>query len=82
MYISTRGGEKLTASQAILKGLSVDGGLFLPEKLQKLNINEAYLSADYKKIAYDVFKLFLDDFTSEEIEFVVNSAYCKENFNE
>ena len=37
MYISTRGGEKLTASQAILKGLSVDGGLFLPEKLQKLN---------------------------------------------
>ncbi len=82
MYISTRGGEKLTASQAILKGLSVDGGLFLPEKLQKLNIDANYLSADYKKIAYDVFKLFLDDFTSEEIEFVVNSAYCKENFAE
>ena len=32
LYSSTRGGEKgLTASQAILKGLAGDGGLFMPE---------------------------------------------------
>lgn len=82
MYVSTRGTEKLTASQAILKGLSSDGGLFLPEKIQKLNLNIEYFKKDYKQIAFDVFSLFLDDFTPEEIDFVVNSAYCKENFNE
>lgn len=82
MYVSTRGTEKLTASQAILKGLSSDGGLFLPEKIQKLNFDLDYFKKDYKQIAYDVFSLFLDDFTSEEINFVVNSAYCQENFNE
>ena len=82
MYVSTRGTEKLTASQAILKGLSSDGGLFLPEKIQKLDFDLDYFKKDYKQIAYDVFSLFLDDFTSEEINFVVNSAYCQENFNE
>ena len=34
-YTSTRGhGEKVTASQAILKGLADDGGLFVPTSCQ------------------------------------------------
>ena len=82
MYKSTRGSERLTASQAILKGLSSDGGLFLPEAIQKLNITENYFSKKYKQIAFDVFSLFLDDFTADEINFVVNSAYSSENFTE
>ena len=37
MYVSTRdAGEKATASQAILKGLAADGGLFVPEQLPGL----------------------------------------------
>ena len=82
MYVSTRGTETLTASQAILKGLSADGGLFLPEKIEKLNINEFFFKKDYKQVAFDVFSLFLDDFTAEEILYVVNSAYSEQNFNE
>ena len=82
MYISTRGGEKLTASQAILKGLSSDGGLFLPESLSKLNFTADYFNKNYKQIAFDVFKLFLDDFTDAEIEFAINSAYDSVNFRE
>ncbi len=82
MYISTRSGEKLTASQAILKGLSSDGGLFLPESISKLNIDDGYLCKNYKEVAKDVFKIFLDDFTDAEIEFAINSAYDRINFRE
>ncbi len=82
MYISTRGGEELTASQAILKGLASDGGLFLPKTLNKLNIDGKYISKTYTEIAKDVFSLFLDDYTSEEIDYCIQSAYNKENFNE
>lgn len=82
MYVSTRGKEKLTASQAILKGLSSDGGLFLPEKIGTLNLNKSYFNKDYKQIAFDVFSLFLDDFTPDEINYVINNAYCKQNFEE
>ena len=82
MYISTRSGERLTASQAILKGLSSDGGLFLPESISKLNINEKYIGKNYKEIAKDVFKIFLDDFTDAEIDFAINSAYDRVNFRD
>lgn len=82
MYISTRGNEKLTASQAILKGLSSDGGLFLPETLSKLNFTTDYFNKNYQQIAFDVFRLFLDDFTDNEIEFAINSAYDSVNFRE
>ncbi|MBQ8363282.1 MAG: hypothetical protein IJX36_05070, partial [Thermoguttaceae bacterium] len=30
-FISTRGGEKVTGAEAIVKGLANDGGLFVPE---------------------------------------------------
>ena len=82
MYISTRSGEKLTASQAILKGLSSDGGLFIPESIDKLNITSEYFNKNYKQIAKDVFSLFLDDFTEAEIDYAINNAYDSVNFRE
>ena len=40
MYQSTRSeGTKVTASQAILKGLADDGGLFVPVSIPKLDIS-------------------------------------------
>ena len=39
MYSSTRNDKvKLTASQAILKGLADDGGLFVPERIPALDV--------------------------------------------
>ena len=39
LYKSTRGkGETVTASMAILKGLSEDGGLFVPTEIPKLDV--------------------------------------------
>ena len=39
LYKSTRGKEQaVTASMAILKGLSEDGGLFVPESIPQLDV--------------------------------------------
>ena len=40
LYSSTRNSEKkFTASQAILKGLADDGGLFVPESIPALDVS-------------------------------------------
>ena len=64
-YQSTRGGEQgVTASQAILKGLACDGGLFMPTELPKLDLTMKELAGKtYQETAYEVMKLFLTDFT-------------------
>ena len=76
-YQSTRGGESgLTASQAILKGLAVDGGLFMPDAIPKLDVPmEKLADMTYQETAYEVMKLFLTDFTEEELRYCINSAY-------
>ena len=58
MYVSTRGGERATASEAILKGLASDGGLFVPEKIEKINFDESYAGKDYKTFARIIFAAF------------------------
>lgn len=77
LYKSTRGGsEEVTASQAILKGLAEDGGLFVPREIPKLTRSLKELSTlSYQETAYEVMKLFLTDFTEEELRHCINSAY-------
>ena len=77
LYSSTRGsGEKVTASRAILKGLSEDGGLYVPDRIPKLDRTLAELSEmDYRQVAYEVMKLLLTDFTEEELKKCIASAY-------
>lgn len=77
IYTSTRNeNEKVTASQAILKGLANDGGLFVPTALPKLELDMETLShMSYQETAYEVMKLFLTDFTEEELKHCINSAY-------
>ena len=61
MYQSTRGkGEPVTASQAILKGLSEDGGLFVPTQIPALDVSMDELSRmTYQETAYQVMSRFL-----------------------
>ena len=41
LYFSTRNSkEKVTASQAISRGLAPDGGLYVPESLPQLTLND------------------------------------------
>ena len=77
MYRSTRSeSTPITASQAILKGLSDDGGLFVPTELPKLDVSLEKLSGmTYREVAYEVMKLFLTDHTEEELEGCIAAAY-------
>lgn len=77
MYTSTRSkSEPVTASWAILKGLADDGGLFVPDRIPKLDVDIETLSAmDYRGVAYEVMKLFLTDFTEEELKSCIAAAY-------
>ena len=77
LYKSTRDAEKtVTASQAILKGLADDGGLFVPVSIPKLPVSLGELKEmTYQEIAYTVMKEFLTDFTEEELKSCIANAY-------
>lgn len=77
LYSSTRNaGNKVTASQAILKGLSEDGGLFVPDHIPELACPVRELAGKtYQEIAYEVMRLFLTDFTEEELKSCISRAY-------
>ncbi len=77
MYASTRDANvSVTASQAILKGLSDDGGLFVPKQIPALDVSLKELSGmTYQQTAYAVMKLFLTDFTEEELKSCIRAAY-------
>ena len=77
LYKSTRGtGECVKASEAILKGLSKDGGLFVPTSIPRLDIPmEKLAEMTYQEIAYEVMSRFLTDFTEEELKACIARAY-------
>ncbi len=77
LYSSTRdSGKKVTASQAILKGLADDGGLFVPDHIPALALSMRELAGrSYQDIAYEVMRLFLTDFTEEELKQCISRAY-------
>ena len=77
LYSSTRdSAKKVTASQAILKGLSDDGGLFVPDHIPALELSMKELAdKSYQETAYEVMRLFLTDFTQDELNNCINRAY-------
>lgn len=76
-YVSTRDRSKaVTASKAVLQGLAEDGGLFVPTEIPKLDKSLKELSEmSYQEVAYNVMKLFLTDYTEEELKGCINAAY-------
>lgn len=82
MFFSTRNSKlKITPSTAIIKGISDDGGLFLPYSIDKINVDENILNKSYQELAYKILSTYFDDFTKEELESCINSAYDKNHFN-
>ncbi len=77
LYSSTRNDEKkITASQAILKGLADDGGLFVPDHIPALACSLRDLAGrTYQEVAYEVMRLFLTDFTEAELRSCIAQAY-------
>ena len=83
-YVSTRdAGRRLTASQAIVEGLSRDGGLYLPEEIPQLTMDEikALAALSYPERAAKLMKRYLDEFTEEELLGFAKSAYGPAKFD-
>ena len=76
-YKSTRNSSiRVSASQAILKGLSDEGGLFIPERIPTLDIPmEEIAKMSYAETAYEVMSRFYTDFTEEELKNCIARAY-------
>ncbi len=76
-YTTTRNKDlKVTASQAIIKGLAPDGGLFVPEYIPEFKVSlDDLKDMSYRQTAMEVMKLFLTDFTDEELKNCIDSAY-------
>ena len=77
LYKSTRDAQHtVTASEAILKGLAPDGGLFVPVSMPKLDVTmEQLKDMSYQETAYAVMKQFMTDFTEEELKHCIACAY-------
>lgn len=75
-YIGTRDRSiKATASEAILRGICPDGGLYIPEEIPKMEKSLEELGRlDYRELAYEVLSKFLD-FTEEELKACIRGAY-------
>ena len=76
-FLSTRGNnEKITASQAIIKGLSSDKGLYVPSSFKDLSSElKKLVDLDYKELAYVILKEFLTDYSEKELRYCIESAY-------
>ena len=76
MYTSTRCEKSITASKAIIEGISSDGGLYVIKKTPMIDYKSLY-GKTYKEIAKEVLKSFLNDYTDSELDYCINSAYSE-----
>ncbi len=82
-YNSTRNSTvKVSSAEAITQGISADGGLFVPESIPTLSLDEIKAVGDmsYADRAAFVFSKYLTDFTDAEIHYCTDNAYSTKNF--
>ena len=83
-YTSTRDKSiRITSSEAITKGISDEGGLFVPCEIPQLSSDDirGMIPMSYKERAKKILALYLTDFTSEEIDYCVEGAYADGKFD-
>ena len=76
-YRSTRNSSlKVTSAHAITKGLSDEGGLYVPESIPQLSKEDILALCDksYADRAFEVFSRLLTDFTPDELRHCDDSA--------
>jgi threonine synthase len=76
-YISTRSKTpSLYSSEAIIKGIAEDGGLYVPNEIPKIDRDLGELSSmSYKDLAYYIMSKFLTDFDEKELRNCITNAY-------
>jgi threonine synthase len=83
-YISTRDNfAPVEASEAIVRGMVPAGGLFVPDSVPSVSADDlkALVGASYQTVAKTILARYLSDFTAQEIDEMVDSAYNKNNFD-
>ena len=75
-FLSTRNSNlKISAREAIVRGISHDGGLFVPESFPKFDISEN-LNLKYTDLAHKILSLYLTDFDSHELLKIIEESYA------
>jgi len=83
-FISTRNEEvRLSAPQAIIRGLAADGGLLTPCYIPRLSANALNDLKDlnYQGRAVYIMKYFLEEFSVKELTDFVSAAYGSDKFD-
>ncbi|MDR0445657.1 MAG: threonine synthase [Oscillospiraceae bacterium] len=83
-YLSTRNKQaSFTGAEAILRGLSPDGGLLVPESIPTILPSTLKTLADmsYPERAGYIMSLFLDDFSRQELTEYAREAYSEAKFD-
>ena len=84
LYNSTRNSSvKVSSAEAITQGISAEGGLFVPESIPSLTLDEIKSIGDmkYADRAFYIFSKYLTDFTDAEIHYCTDNAYSTKNFD-
>lgn len=84
-YTSTRDKSRaVSASFAIANGISSEGGLFVPQTLPRVDAQwmQQLCDLEYPERAAQVLRLFLTDFSDDELQTAVQQAYGGETFEE
>ena len=81
MFHSTRGDKLVTSPEAILNGLASDGGLYVIDKLPKINYKN-FLNCSYEEMASRILNAFFPDFSYDEIKKELDEAYSSFDIKE
>ena len=84
LYESTRGGkEGISSAEAIKRGISPNGGLYVPQQIKELTLKDIseLVNMTYAQRAVFILKRYLDDFTEDELIDCVNNAYNTDKFS-
>ena len=79
-FVSNKGGgEAVDIETAILNGYAPDGGLYVPEHLPLISIEqlEQWKHLSYNELAFEILSLFIDRsiVSAEELKYIIENAY-------
>lgn len=75
-FLSTRNSNlKISGREAIVKGISEDGGLFVPESFPAFDIMEN-LDLSYTDLTHKILSLYLTDFDKDDLLELIEKSYA------
>ena len=75
-FISTKGTSISSIEDALMSGTSEDGGLYMPESIPKINIEELMSIDNYQEFSYQLLSHFFKDSSLEDdLKDIVNQAF-------